>query len=326
MDRGTAKTLLFGSKLKIVAVSLVSLVATVGIAAGLGLIGVPGVADIDNEFGDVTESTTVIETDLIIHNPNPVGISLGDAQVEYTVSMNDVDLATGEREGISVGSGNTTVDLTTRMDNDQIPEWWATHIAADERSHLVVDAEVTHERFSRTASFDHDRTVETDLIGEFDSEEPEPVQPDEDSPLSIISEVSDPLLYINESNGEWGEVSADETPMEVDFVAYNPQPAPLTITQLEYEITMNDVQVGEGSTEHEYVIQPDDEETIETDTVIENERLDEWWVTHLQNEQTTLLEIQFWITFDVAGESIRVPVDALDHEETIETDIFEEEE
>jgi len=34
---------------------------------------VPSVAAIDNTFGDVTNETTAIETDLVVSNPNPAG-------------------------------------------------------------------------------------------------------------------------------------------------------------------------------------------------------------------------------------------------------------
>lgn len=322
MSLAAFKAAVLGSKLKIAAVTLIGAVGTVGLAAGLGVIGVPGIADVNNQFGAVDDSTTEIETELVIDNPNPVGISFGDARVDYTVSMNEVELAEGEREGVEVGTGNTTVDLTTEMDNQAIPPWWSSHIDRGERSEMIVDADITHDRFSRTASYQYDREVETDLIGEFDSEEPQPVSPDDDSGLGLLTEVSDPLLYINETSGEWGDVSEEATPMEIDFVAYNPQPVPLTVTQLEYEITMNDVVVGAGSTEREYVIAPDAEETVETVTVIDNDSLDEWWVTHLENEQTTELEMQFWLTVEVGGKTFQVPVEALDHEETIETDIF----
>lgn len=326
MSLAALKTALLGSKLKIAGVVLIGFVGTIGLAAGLGVIGVPGIADVNNQFGEVDESTTEINTDLIIDNPNPVGISFGDAAVAYTVSMNDVELAEGDREGVEVGTGTTTVDLTTQMDNQAIPAWWSGHIERGERSQMVVDADITHDRFSRTASYQYDRPVETDLIGEFDSEEPQPVSPDDDSALGLLTGVSDPLFYINETSGEWGDVTDEETPMEIDFVAYNPQPVPLTVTQLEYEISMNDVEVGTGATEREYVIAPDGEETVETVTVIDNDSLDEWWVTHLQNEQTTELEMQFWLTVEVGGETFRIPIEALDHEETIETDIFGNEE
>jgi len=71
---------------------------------------VPSVAAIDNTFGDVTNETTAIETDLVVSEPEPRGIGLDDVSVNYTVSMNDIQMAQGGREGVRVGTGNPRWD------------------------------------------------------------------------------------------------------------------------------------------------------------------------------------------------------------------------
>jgi hypothetical protein len=86
---------------------------------------------------------------------------------------------------------------------------------------------------------------------------------------------------------------------------------------------MNDVQVGEGATERGYVVEPKSMETLRLRTLIANDKLDEWWVTHLRNGQVTRLRIDFHARIELAsGTTVRVPLDALTYEETIETDIF----
>ncbi|MEF8808618.1 MAG: hypothetical protein V5A53_11170, partial [Natronomonas sp.] len=80
-DRG-----IFGlAKLKVVAAVLGVLTASLLGAVAFGVLGAPSVEAVDNEFGEVTEETTVIHTDLVINNPNPVGVRLGDTQINYTV-------------------------------------------------------------------------------------------------------------------------------------------------------------------------------------------------------------------------------------------------
>lgn len=325
MSIGAFTAVLSASKLKVAAVAAGALVVVVGAAVAFGLLGAPAVTDVDNEFGDVDESTTVIETDLVVENPNPFGAKLGGVTVDYTVAMNGVELAEGTREGLDVGTGNSTVEFATRMDNEQIPEWWYRHVDRGEQSNIVIEADAHSSTLDVGTDFQHERSIETDVISEFDSEETREVNAN-DPVLSTIPGFGDPIMYIEETNGEWGDVTRERTEMDVDFVAHNPsQLRPVAITQLEYEVTMNGVQVGEGASDREYVIEPGQTERVETTTAIQNDQLDEWWVTHLQNDQTTSVEIEFYAVVEIGGETVRLPLDALDHEETIETDIFAEE-
>jgi LEA14-like dessication related protein len=135
--------------------------------------------------------------------------------------------------------------------------------------------------------------------------------------------VSDPVLYVNETSAQWGEVNESRTPLALDFRVYNPKSYPVGVSEIGYEITMNDVAVGEGTTEQGYTVGPKSAETVETTTLIDNTKLDEWWVSHLERDQVTDLRIDFYARLEVTGgETIRVPLRSLTYTETIETDIF----
>ena len=97
-----ARALLFGSKLRIAVTVVAGLALAGGGAFAAGFLGVPAVEQVDNRFGDVNESVSEVETNLTIDNPNPVGASLGGVRVNYSVAMNDVTMATGEKRGLSV--------------------------------------------------------------------------------------------------------------------------------------------------------------------------------------------------------------------------------
>ncbi len=313
---------LFAGKLRIALVVVLALAVGVGGAFAIGILGVPSVADIDNTFGEVTEETTTIETDLVISNPNPFGVDFDGVSVNYTVSMNSIEMAHGNRQGIAIESGNSTIPLETQLQNDVIPPWWATHIRNGERTEVVIDATVSSDRFGRSTDFSRTREIETDLIGAFNSEETRPVNAD-----SALTD--DPVLYVNETRGEWGTVSDSETPIDMAFTVYNPNLEPYAISEIGYNITMNDIDVGDGRTREEYVIPSHSTETIELSTAIDNSKLDEWWVSHLDEatngHQVSELRIEFYAVIEFpSGEEITVPLDELTYEETVETDIFGE--
>lgn len=313
------------AKLAFVLVTLLVVGGVVGFA--VGLLGTPDVVGLDNTFGTVNDTATTIETDLRVHNPNPFGATFGETTVDYRIELNGVELAGGTKEGVALESGNSTLSFATRMDNGKIPAWWAAHVADGERSTLAVHADVRPSWTDR--SFDApavEREIETDLISEFNSEETRPI--DADVPL-----VRDPVLYVDETSAEWGDVSRSTTPIEMAFVVHNPRNHPVAITRLRYEVTMNDVPVGGGETDRAHVITPGATETVETTAWIDNDRLDEWWVTHLDEDveghQVSELRIEFSAVVDLsavgAGE-VEVPLSELTYAETIETDIFGERE
>jgi LEA14-like dessication related protein len=309
---------LLGSKPRIAATVLVVLIGVIGGAFALGVVGAPGVVAVDNSFGPVTNETTVVNTDLVVNNPNPIGVRLGGTEINYTVKMNDVPIAAGDKSGLDVDRGNTTLPFSTEMRNEQIPPWWVSHVRNDEVTNVTIDATVRSSLLgNRNFDIQQRQQVETDIIGQFNSDETRPVN----GPSNPL--YSNPVLYVNETRGEWGEVTASETPIPMEFVVYNPQLEPYTVTEVGYAVTMNGVAVGEGVTERPYVIEGGATKTIETTPVIRNERLDDWWVTHLENDQVTQLRIDFYARVELpTGTEIRVPLNELAYERTIETDIF----
>lgn len=313
------RSLLFGSKLRIAATLVTVLAASVGGAVFAGILGAPSVVGVENRFGEVNSSTTVVETELVVNNPNPLGVNLGGVTVDYAVEMNGIRMAGGKKEGVAVESGNSTLRFATEMDNRKIPGWWASHVRNGEHTDLAVRTTVRSKTLGRSIDAPPvERSIDTDVLSAFNSTEPRPI--DADQPV-----VSDPMLWINRTGASWGAATEAWTPIEIEFVVYNPKPWAVPITELGYDITMNGVDVGEGRTDETYVIPPGSTETIRTTVVIDNANLDEWWVSHLERDQVTDLEIDFYATVDlsaVGGGTVRVPMDGLDYTERFETDVF----
>jgi LEA14-like dessication related protein len=310
-------SVLLGSKLRIVGVAVLLLGASVGGAFALGFLGTPSVTGVDNEFAGVNETQTTIQSDLQVQNPNPIGANLGGLTVDYAIDMNGIRMAEGTKSGVDVARGNSTLPFTTYMANDRIPEWWTSHVSNGEQTTLTVDASVHSSTLGGSFGAPKvERSVETDMLSQFNSTETRPVNASQ--PL-----VSDPVLYVNETSAQWGEVKESATPLNLDFRVYNPKEYPVGVSEIGYEITMNDVAVGEGTTEQGYTVGPKSTETVETTTLIDNAKLDEWWVSHLERDQVTDLRIDFYARLEVTGgETIRVPLRSLTYTETIETDIF----
>lgn len=309
------RSLLFGSKLRIAALAVLLLVASVGGAFALGLLGAPGVESVQNRFGGVNETTTVVETDLVVHNPNPLGVRLGGTTVNYTVTMNDVRMASGQKEGLRLTTGNTTLNFTTYMNNERIPPWWISHVENGERTQVVIDAKIRSSLLGgRTFALPQERNVTTNIIGQFNSNRTRPIN-------GSVPLYENPLLYLNETSGQWGEPTTEETPIQTTFTLYNPKSKPYVVSRIGYNITMNEVAIGSGSTQSGVTIPGHTTRTVEARTILNNQRLDEWWVTHLERNQVTALEIEFYAVIELpSGSTYRIQMTSV--EETIRTDIF----
>lgn len=303
--RGRAGTLRIAG-----ALLLAALVALAG-AYAAGVVGVPSVEAVDAEFGDVNETHTEVHAAVAVENPNPIG---ADVSARYAVAMNDVEVAAGE-DDLTLPAGRSTERVTVSLRNDRIPEWWATHVENGEETEVTIDATIGSDALGLSTGRTEERTVETDLLATLESTETRPVNAD-------LPGVDDPVLYVNRTEAEWGDVDAEGTELELRAAVYNPQPFDVPVSELGYEIGLNGVVVGEGTTGDEYRLRAGEVTTVEATTRIENERLDEWWVTHVENDETSTLRVAFEARVPLGGTTVTVPLDALAREGTVETDVF----
>jgi len=159
------------------------------------------------------------------------------------------------------------------------------------------------------------RPVSTDIIGQFNSTETREVNAD-------VPLVSDPVAYVNRTNATWGAVSENRTPIDAEIAVYNPKSYPLAVNELGYTITMNGVAMGEGNTERSYTIPPNTERTLDARLVMRNDNIDDWWVSHLERNQRTNLEVDFYLRVGTGGRTVRLPLRGLTNDRVIETDFF----
>lgn len=302
--------------LKVFAVVVLLVLASVVGAFAFGLVGTPSVVSSESRFDRVDASTTTIETDVIVKNPNPIGIDRENATISHTVRLNDVVMANGTDRGVSLPPGNSTRTITTRMDNEKIPEWWVSHVRNDERTTVEIDTRVRSPLLGESFAVPRRRTVETDLLSSFESTKTRPIRAD-------VPVREGPILFVNRTSATWGQVSETETPIEATFSIYNPLSVSVPITELGYTVSMNGVPVGNGTTQDARVLDSERVTTVDTTLTVDATRLDEWWVTHLRRDQRTTVRIDFYLRVElpVVG-TIRLPVDGLTYTTRFETDLL----
>ncbi len=276
---------------KLRAVGIVFLVSIVIIALGffIGVLSIPSIKSISNSWGDISNTTTEITSNITIENNNPFTIIVPRVKVEYTLKMNGIDMAQGSVENISLTQGDTTIEVISYLNNTKIPEWWISHIANNETTSIdinptaVIDAE-----FSEPRIIIPGKTIPliTNLLGSIYANERKTIK------AGLIN------LTIESNNASWGEINNETTEILFDLVLSNPLPISIQIPRINYTIAMNDIVVGRGISNDTPILTENNEFTMLLSIFINNNMLDDWFVSHLQNAEHSILRISITSTIE----------------------------
>jgi LEA14-like dessication related protein len=300
-----------GKVAAVLAAGLVVSAAGVGAAISTGVLSPqpPTVESIENEWGEISEERTGIQTNVVVDNPNDVGVP-GVAGVSYDVSMNDVTVAEGSSGGVSLSPGRNEMTIRTHIDNERIPAWWATHINNGERTTVSVDPSVNAAFLSKGLPA-QERTFETDMLSSFETDSRQAVEVNDQT-----------VLAVEETSASWGTATENETPLRFAGTVSNPNGAPVEFSKIGYQVSMNDVTVAEGTTGEPVEIAPRSTDTVRVNATLDNRKLDEWWVSHLRNDETTTLDVSVFAVHETDSGTERVPLPFLSERVEFETDIL----
>lgn len=120
---------------------------------------------------------------------------------------------------------------------------------------------------------------------------------------------------IKSVESHWGKVTPEETEIISKVTLNNPNPISIPLSDLEIDLYMNGIHMGKGKAVGDTTISPG-EDSITLSTIIENDRLKDWWITHIKNGEKTQMKIKYNLVFSVFGFTLKVPFEMSDHFET----------
>ncbi len=294
---------------------LVVIVLIVAVATySLLVVNQPRIESVDNEWGTVTSERTEIETRIGVDNPRLLRVGDAAADVSYTVSLNDIEVATERKRQIDAAGTESEIAVSTWLDNDDIPAWWASHVERNETTTVRIEPDIVVEYAGIHRSADQwtqTRTVRTDLL--------EPLQTTESQRFEAGGQT---MFIVNETGAQWGNATPNRTPIEASATVTNPMAIPIPITEIRYTIQLNGIVVGDGVAGEQFLLEPERTQTLEANATIDNDNLDEWWVTHLRNNETSTLSVEFDATLEFGGAEREVPLEFLSYERTVQTDML----
>ena len=275
----------------------------------VALLGTPGVESVSSEWGAVSTETSEVRVTVSVHNPYPVAIPRV-VDIGYVARLNDVVVAEGREEGVGLAPGRNTLRLSIPVRNDRIDDWWVTHVERNERSTMTIDARVEGPLGYSSPVPVQSQRIETAFLASLSTAE------------AVEVEVAgEPFVVIADQRAEWGEATAEATPVGFTANLTNEHDAPIRFDGLGYVVRTNDVVLGQGTQLEPVNVSPGETGTLSVAATLETQRMPAWWVTHLrQGERTNLSVVVFGVVDPAGGVPVEVPL--LERTAVIETDLL----
>lgn len=308
---------------KLLGVAVLALVVLLVAGYLTGVLGLPTVEVSDRgDWGNTTENETEVITTLNVSNPNPIGIRLGEGfAANYSVDFNGVRLITGERDEIAIPRGDSTVELVSTVDNRKIVPWWREYVRNDETIDLEASGEVEISALiSKTVSLPaYEQTVLADqqpVVDAFSAA----VQSMEGN-YSKTAGVTEVGYQIRDANASWGSVTEAYTILNVDFRIHNSGDVavPMVPEGFRMNAEANDIalfEAGRGSmspksVDEDATLVPGETRTVTYAVNLTNGRVDDWFLSHIERDEHTTLQISPQLVFEVGvtGTEFAIPQD-----------------
>lgn len=300
---------------------LLLIIGVVVLAFYMGVLGVPtGGLEDPGDWGNVTEDRTEVITTFWVENPNPIGITVGDSVgVDYSLALNGVNVANGEKNGINIRPGRNTVQLSTYIQNNNLAPWWVAFIQNNETIDLSVDATANIESGIATPSIDipdQERTLLNNSTPIVNALSQAAAVTEEESPYTVAGYGYE----VRRGWASWGQVNQESTTVLFHFEIHNPNevrvPTPVP-EGVGISADMNGVKLLNAQGDEFSVrdigpdtIPPGETREVVIEVQMDNSKVDDWFRSHVRRGENTEIETRMQLVFDVQGSTLRIPQDA----------------
>jgi len=119
---------------------------------------------------------------------------------------------------------------------------------------------------------------------------------------------------------KWGEVTSEQTEILSYITVNNPNPVPIPLSDVEVEILMNGILMGYGSAIGDTTISASSDDTLILSIKLDNDKLVDWWVSHIENGEKTVMKVKSSLVFSILGYEFKTP--PMEQSNTIETSML----
>lgn len=288
-----------------------------------------GVIDI-GDWENISDETFTVSSEIWIDNPNPIGLSLDFVDLKYSAEANEVTLASGKIDNVSIQQGNQTRSFETVVQQERIPEWWVSHLQNSEKTTVKVPVTVKTPITSFTVeaySKDIETTIADRLEKNLDSIEGTYEGPGVERSISGISTEVRPELEVRDLEASIGSVSRNESEFLVDMNVHNPNAYPVPTPSFGGEARLNNISVANWRANAEpltemadsSVIAPGETEELRFTVGLQNQRMDDWLESHARREEFTEGSIDAYLIFNFGDQEFKLPAGGMNCQFSLQT-------
>ncbi len=284
---------------------------------------------VTNEWGEINDEYSEIRTRIVLDGASLVDFHVDSVGLRYDATMNGVRVAQSEKKGVSLNRRNTTIHLSARIPQDSLLEWWGSHINNDERTTLIIRPHLTVDVPSLDLStidfagvlptrtgVDYISVETPNYTNEFTTSIADAISTRETMRARVLGKT---VFAVPEVDADWGTVDDERTPLNVAVSLRNPNLFAVGFEDLRYTVSMNGVEVG-GRTVEDFTLPARGETTVESRAVLRNQRIADWWTTHLRRGERTTTKISLDGTVRALGFSRAIG--GRSYTDSFETDLF----
>lgn len=289
----------------------------------------PLVRRITNDWGEITDDYSEIRTRVVLDGASLVDVHVKGVGLRYDATMNGIEVARSQKKGVSLNRRNTTIHLNARIHRDRLLEWWRTHVNNGERTDLVIRPHLTVDLPSVDLSaIDFAGVLPTRTgVDSFSVETPnytsgfttsiaDSVRTREAMRVKVLGKT---VFAVQNVDAWWGTADDDETPLDVRVSLRNPNPFAVGFEDLGYTVTMNGIDLSDGTVD-DFTLPARGSKTVGSRAVLDNQRIADWWASHLRRDERTSTEITFDGTVTALG--LSRDVGGRSYTDSFETDLF----
>jgi LEA14-like dessication related protein len=292
--------------LAVVALVIV-IVAAGGIAYATGMLRPPELEGINLSWGEVTPTTTTVHAIIQVNNRLPFGLGAEAIGIKIPVYFYNVQAAEFNLTGLSLPSGSSTLEATATIIQAKLPQWWPDFVNQGGLLFIHTRPSVSVNIFGIPLSIalPEIRTkVSIPIIKYMGSKEPMTMGFD-DAPLPEIARnpgahftssspppvPARPVLTVESWELHWGNVTIETTQVLGTVVLRNELPVPIPIQGLRLGLDVNEIRVvpDVNITPTQPVLPPGESVPMALEANVDNEKLVQWWTSHLQREEETVV-------------------------------------
>jgi|GEM_PF-428996 len=107
-------------------------------------------------------------------------------------------------------------------------------------------------------------------------------------------------------NHEWGQVTLGTTEIKTTAEIYNPNPVSIPIKRIHLTVFMNGIKMAEGEAK-DINLEANKVSTVVFITKMDNNKIPEWWYTHIKNNEHSEVILQGTAYFEILGKEVSFP-------------------